>query len=102
MKIKPLAVLIPVIILLAATWFLLSYEIHMARIPWAIGVYDVDDSFNTNESVNNPVLTKSSVAQKPTYFVADPFVFKHNGKYLMFYEAGLIDRNDRRGAIEVS
>ena len=102
MKIKPLAVLIPVIILLAATWFLLSYEIHMARIPWAIGVYDIDERNNTSESVKNPILTKSSLTQKPTYFVAYPLIFKHNGKYLMFYEAGLIDRKDRRGAIALA
>jgi len=56
---------------------------------WSIGIYDLEIGDRTLTAIarqNNPVLTASDVNDMPTRFVADPFLLREEGQFLLFFE----------------
>ena len=62
---------------------------------WSIGIYTGDSPFNLKPSaqIRNPVLTRASVTDVPTEFVADPFMLDGH----MFFE--VLRADTQRGEI---
>lgn len=56
---------------------------------WSIGIYTSPSSEPLNFSdsgIENPILTAEDVTDIKAYFVADPFLIRHEGKFFMFFE----------------
>ena len=52
---------------------------------WSIGIYKGDSPYNLSPAAQVPNLTRASVTDVPTTFVADPFMI-HKGSWHMFFE----------------
>jgi hypothetical protein len=68
--------------------------------PFAIGIYQGDSPFSLgdpNEGIRNPVLKAQDIEDMDALFVADPFIMRHDGKWLMFLEA--LERTSKKGKI---
>ena len=65
----------------------------------SIGIFRGDSPFTLapHPEVTNPVLTKEHVTDLPAAFVADPFMIRHEDRWLMFFE--VFSRIDYRGSI---
>ena len=55
---------------------------------WAIGIYEGRSPFELNDPdhIKNPILTASDVTDVKAVFVADPFMFKQNRTWYLFFE----------------
>ena len=69
---------------------------------WAIGIYSGDSPCQLvdDERVRNPVLTRTDVRDVKAEFVADPFIFRVNSAWYMFFE--IFDSLAVKGVIGVS
>jgi hypothetical protein len=83
--------IISILFVIAFFTFISVFDVYIYSEPrWAIGLYDCDSTFTVKEMVNNPILSKESLKNKMTVFVADPYVFEENGVQYLFYEQGNI------------
>jgi hypothetical protein len=66
---------------------------------WSIGIYEGPSPLRLSPaaSVTNPVLSAEDVTDVPASFVADPFLVRHDGAWLMFFE--VFHSGDRQGDI---
>src|SRR5271166_5234887 len=64
---------------------------------WSIGMYGGSSPFDAVPVVGNPVLTASDVTDADAYYVADPFMLRHEGIWHMLFE--ILLRDSRRGVI---
>lgn len=53
---------------------------------WSIGIYTGPTPFKLSATTTNPVLTKESVTDVRSSFVADPFMVHHDDIWYMFFE----------------
>lgn len=67
--------------------------------PFSIGIYAGPTLFDlaAPEGLENPVLTGKDVTDMDARFVADPFLVRENGRYVMFFEA--LERETNQGVI---
>ena len=63
---------------------------------WSIAVATVDTPFELNEEVASlpPSITSADVTDVQARFVADPFMVRHEGRWVMFFEV-LNDATDQ-------
>jgi len=84
-----------VLILAMISLFLLSgtvfAQLEREELLWSIGVYTGSSPFDLNDpkEIDNPVFTYKDITDREALFVADPFIFEYEGKYLMFLEVAL-------------
>jgi hypothetical protein len=66
---------------------------------WSVGIFRGTTPFKFDEFTDtlNPVITASQVTDIKAKFVADPFIYKHNGLYYMFFE--IMNATNYRGEI---
>ncbi len=66
---------------------------------WSVGIYRGTTPFKFNEFTDslNPVLSYIHVDDVAAKFVADPFIYNHNGLYYMFFE--VMNATNFRGEI---
>ena len=66
---------------------------------WSIAIYEGDMPFGLKpaEGIPNPVITPERVTDTDAIFVADPFIFRHEGEWHMFFE--VMPRDTERGII---
>ena len=67
--------------------------------PWSIGLYAGPDPLHLAPApgVANPVMTREQVTDVPASFVADPFLFHHDGEWHLFFE--ILNHERRTGEI---
>jgi hypothetical protein len=66
---------------------------------WSIGIFEAASPLELAPapSITNPVLTAADVTDVPASFVADPFLLRHEGAWLMFFE--VFNARDRQGDV---
>jgi hypothetical protein len=64
---------------------------------WSIGIYSGSSPFNLAPTAPDPVLSAAQVSDADAYYVADPFMLEHEGRWHMYFEVLL--RASRRGVI---
>jgi len=67
---------------------------------WSIGIYKGDTPFILKETPNNPVITATDVSDTDADFVADPFIWYHDGKWAIFFE--ILNNQNNQGDIAVA
>ncbi|MEO9133171.1 MAG: hypothetical protein ABI240_18440 [Sphingomonas sp.] len=74
-------------------------EATMRPDPWSIGLYTGPDPLHLGPppGVANPVMTREQVTDVPADFVADPFLFHHEGAWHLFFE--ILNHARRTGEI---
>ena len=69
------------------------------RSIWSIGIYEGYSPFSLKspDNIKNPIITAKDVTDIEALFVADPFMLKDKGKWLLFFE--VLNKKNGRGEI---
>ena len=69
---------------------------------WSIGIYAGDSPLNLKpiEGVSYPTISRHSVTDVPTSYVADPFMINAKGKWYLFME--IVPSETDRGEIAMA
>lgn len=69
------------------------------RKEWSVGIYAGDSPLRLSPAAGarNPVITRRDVTDVPALFVADPFMLRHDGLWLMLFE--VLNSETGRGEI---
>lgn len=73
--------------------------LHSKYGKWAIAIYEGATPFDLKPAADfpNPLITAESVTDTDALFVADPFIFRHQGGWHMFFE--VMPRDTESGVI---
>mgnify|MGYP006280126069 CR=1 FL=1 len=105
------AVVVPLLMLAFGTGLLVgAFRTHrrgampLIRRPeqWALSIYTGTSPTDLvpAQGVSHPVLTANDASDADADFVADPFLFRHDGRWHLFFE--LLNRATRRGEIALA
>jgi hypothetical protein len=103
MNIKRFGMIIGILTILVATVTLIIKSRSQIKITkeniWAIGIYKGKDPLHIvpDKVANNPVISASMVNDVNAAFVADPFLWKKDSLWYMFFE--VLNKKDMKGDI---